>query len=397
MEKRENSGKVIKISIIWLFIIIMIIALAISLFKNYILAVNETENVTVVAFEENKKSIDVIEVMLENTDSNKKMVNEQREVEYKTEYENNPNLPKDEQKTKQEGKKGKIQVTALQEYQNEQMINEDIIESVTIEPAVTKIIYVGTSEFLKKYKVHIDDKMYLLEAEELKEEAKETAKTICKIPRHLNVTLKEAGEKWIKVSYNGQEGYLKTDNITSEHITPLIVEKNRIATLKNKLDIDMDLSVPSGLTLSDFKTVLSNNSSDKNKIFEKNAEAFYKAEQKYKINGMLLVAIGIHESAWGTSKLATEKNNLFGFTAYDRDPYNSATTFDDYQEAIDTLAKTLSTQYLNKSGTLICEDVKATGTYYNGTTVKAINVRYASDTNWSNKVYNYIQYLYNRL
>ena len=28
--------------------------------------------------------------------------------------------------------------------------------------------------------------------------------------------------------------------------------------------------------------------------------------------GIFLAAVGIHESAWGTSKLAIEKNNLFG-------------------------------------------------------------------------------------
>ena len=119
--------------------------------------------------------------------------------------------------------------------------------------------------------------MYLLEAEDLKEEAKDDSNTICNVPRYLNVKIKEAGEEWIKVAYNGKEGYLKTTNITSEAVTPMIKEKNRIATLKNNLNVDMDLSVPSGLTLSDFKTVLSNNLSDKNKIFEQSAEYFYKA------------------------------------------------------------------------------------------------------------------------
>ena len=219
------------------------------------------------------------------------------------------------------------------------MINEEIIDSKTLEEVVTKIIYKGTSDFLKKYSVHIDDQMYLLEAEDLKEEAKDDSNTICNVPRYLNVKIKEAGEEWIKVAYNGKEGYLKTTNITSEAVTPMIKEKNRIATLKNNLNVDMDLSVPSGLTLSDFKTVLSNNLSDKNKIFEQSAEYFYKAEQKYKVNGIFLASIGIHESAWGTSKIANDKNNLFGFTAYDSDPYNSATSFDNYENAINKVAE----------------------------------------------------------
>ena len=398
--KESKDGKIIiKFSIMWFFIAIIIIALLISFFKNRIFATNvqNKEEIKVAVFEENQKSVDVISVMLENTNSDKKMINEQRDVEYQTIYEDNPNLPKDEEQVKQEGKIGKIQVTALQEYRGEELQNEDIIESKTLEEAVTKIVYKGTSDFLKKYSVHIDDQMYLLEAEDLKEEAKDEANTVCNVPRYLNVKIKEAGEDWIKVSYKDKEGYLKTTNITSEAVTPLIKEKNRVAALKNNLNIDMDLSVPSGLTLSDFKTVLSNNLSDKNKMFEQNAENLYKAEQKYKVNGIFLASIGIHESAWGTSKIANDKNNLFGFTAYDSDPYNSATSFDNYESAINKVAETLSTKYLRTSGTKISEDLVAIGTYFNGTTAKSVNVRYASDEGWADKVFTYMQYLYGKL
>ncbi len=399
MRETRNGKIIIKFSLMWFFIAIIIIALIVSFFKNRIFATNtnDEEKETLVAFEQNQKSVDVIQVMLDNTDSNKKMVNEQRVVEFQTEYEDNPNLPKDEEKVKQEGKNGKVQVTALQGYQNNEMVSEDIIESTTLEEVVTKIIYKGTSEFLKKYKVHIDDQMYLLEAEDLKEAATDDSTTICKVPRYLNVKLKEAGEEWIKVTYNGKDGYLKTTNITSEAVTPIIKEKNRVATLKNNLNIDMDLSSPSGLTLSDYKTVLSNNLSDKNKIFEQNAEAFYKAEQKYKVNGIFIAAVGIHESAWGTSKIASDKKNLFGFTAYDSDPYNSATTFDSYENAINKVAETLSTKYLHTAGTKIGDDLIATGAYFNGTSAKSVNVRYASDEAWADKVFNYMQYLYGKL
>ena len=399
MKETKNGKIIIKFSLMWFFVAIIIIALVISFFKNRIFATNTAnkETETVVAFEENQKSVDVVQVMLENTNSDKKMINEQRDVQFETQYEDNPNLPRDEEQVKQEGKIGKVQVTALQEYKDNQMINEEIIDSKTLEEVVTKIVYKGTSDFLKKYSVHIDDQMYLLEAEDLKEEAKDEANTVCNVPRYLNVKIKEAGEDWIKVSYKDKEGYLKTTNITSEAVSPLIKEKNRVAALKNNLNIDMDLSVLSGLTLSDFKTVLSNNLSDKNKIFEQNAENFYKAEQKYKVNGIFLASIGIHESAWGTSKIANDKNNLFGFTAYDSDPYNSATSFDNYESAINKVAETLSTKYLRTSGTKISEDLVAIGTYFNGTTAKSVNVRYASDEGWADKVFTYMQYLYGKL
>ena len=401
MGESKNGRIIIKFSLMGFSISLIVIILIASFFKNRIFATNvadeEQQTETIVAFEENQKSVDVVQVMLDNTNSDKKMVNEQREVEYQTEYEENPNLPRDEEQVKQEGKNGKVQVTALQEYINTEMTSEDIIESKTLEEPIKKIVYKGTSDFLKKYNVHIDDQMYLLEAEELKQEAKDDATTICSVPRYLNVKIKEAGEEWIKVIYNGNEGYLKTTNITSESVTPLIKEKNRVATLKNNLNIDMDLSVPSGLTLSDFKTILSNNLSDKNKIFEQSAEIFYKAEQKYKVNGVFLASIGIHESAWGTSKIANDKNNLFGFSAYDSDPYNSATSFENYESAINKVAEALSTKYLHVAGTKISDDIIATGTYFNGTTAKSVNTRYASDTGWADKVFSYMQYLYGKL
>lgn len=397
MPKENSEIKVIKFSILWIFIAIVIIALILAFFKSNIFATNEPEKEKIIAFEKNEKAVNLIEIMVENTNQNKKLVNEEREVPFSTEYEDNPNLPKDENQEKQAGKIGKIQVTALQEYENDNMIKEEIIETITLEEAIPNIIYVGTSEFLNKYKVHIGDNLYLLEAEDLKEEQNIESNTICKIPRHLNVELKEAGEEWVKVKYKENEGYLKTTNITSESMTPLITEKNRVATLKNNLNIDMDLSLPSKLTLSDYKTIFANNLSDKNKIFEQNSEIFYKMEQKYKINGVLIAAIGIHESAWGTSTIAINKKNLFGFSAYDRDPYNSATSFETYEQAIEKVAEALSVNYLHTSGTEIKDGIIAKGTYYNGTDLKAINTRYASDMSWSEKVFKYMQYLYNKL
>ena len=396
---QKTKGKiVIKFSIIWFVLCIIIVGLAMAFFRNKIFATNEyKKEVQIVAYEKNQNAVDIVNVMLENTNSNKKMVNEKRDVIFTTEHEENPNMPKDEEQVKQEGKNGLIQVTAIQEYQNEEMIREDIIDSVTLEEVVTQIIYVGTSEFMKKYNVHIDDNMYLLEAEDLKEEAKDDSNTIVNIPRYLNVTLKEAGEEWIKVSYKGQEGYLKTANITSETVTPLITEKNRIAELKNNLNIEMDLTTKSELTLSDYKTMLSNIALDRNGIFEQNAELFYNAEKKYKVNGIFIAAIGIHESGWGTSRISADKKNLFGYMAYDNDPYNSAATFESYEDSINTVAEALAKNYLYDSGTKITDDLTARGTYFNGTTIQSVNQRYASDQGWYERVYGYMQYLYNRL
>ena len=53
--------------------------------------------------------------------------------------------------------------------------------------------------------------------------------------------------------------------------------------------------------------------------------------------------------------------------------------------------------YLNPKGTVIYNGEKAIGTYYNGNTIKDVNKKYASDSNWANKVYNYMEYLYKKI
>ena len=115
-------------------------------------------------------------------------------------------------------------------------------------------------------------------------------------------------------------------------------------------------------------------------------EAFYNAEQKYGVNGIFIAAIGIHESAWGTSYLAKEKNNLFGYKAYDRDPINSAQDFDSYVDAINVVAEALSKNYLTQ-----------TGSFFNGYTVEAVNQKYATDKSWHEKVFSYMELLYDKL
>lgn len=394
----KNDGKIISISIMWMVLIFIIVFSIIAFFKNYILATNtNTEVEEVKAFEKNQDAINILKIMIDNNNQNKKLINEEREIKFETFYEENPNLPKDEEKVKQDGIIGKIKVTALQEYKNGEMISEDILESLLVENAVPEIIYKGTSEFLSKYSVHIGDTMYLMEYADLKEADSLESNTISTINRYLKVTIEEVKGDWIKVKYNDLEGYIESYKLTSEAVTPMITEKNRIANLKENLNFEMELNKKSGFTISDYKTIFNGISSDKNNIFSDNAETFYNVEQKYNINGVFVAAIAIHESAWGTSSLALDKHNLFGFAAYDRDPYNSAASFETYQECIDTVAKTLAKNYLHSKGTSISEDVVAVATYNNGPTLTGVNIRYASDENWAGKVYKYMEFLYGRL
>ena len=389
MKKEKMDGKIIiKISILWLFALVIIASLSIAFFKNDIFATNDYKNESkqISEIEPNENTVDILQLMVSNNYSNKKLVNEERDIEFITEKINDNQIPKGEEKIEQKGVLGKKQVKALQQYENDKFISEDIIESVTVKEPVKEIIHVGTSGFLAKFKVHIGEEMFLMEKTDLKKEANDSSESITTINRYLNFEVLEVSENWTKVKYKENEGYLPNEKLTSESITPKIKEKNRIARIKDSLKKDMDLTEPTGLTLSDYKTMLGYNKSDKNSIFADNVEYFYNAEQKYGVNGIFIAAVGIHESGWGTSYLAKEKKNLFGYKAYDIDPINSAQDFESYEDAINTVAQALSKNYLTPSGS-----------FYYGKTMEAVNTKYASDSGWHEKVYSYMEYLYDKL
>lgn len=351
-------------------------------------------------YELNRHRLNIQSIISENSDMDrvKEQVVEERDIEFITEYTNNPTLPKSEEVIKQEGVIGKENVTAIKTYENGNFVEETILNKEKLVEPISKIIDIGTSEFLAKHKVHIGDTMYFVDTANLKETADTTSPDVAEVKKSLDVKLLELpSEEWCKVSFDNVEGYIKTSNLTSSYTTPNIVEKNRIQKILIKVNIDMELNRTSGLTLNDYKKIFTGISNDSNKIFQNNYTAFYNAEKKYNINGIFLASIAIHESGWGTSQIANDKNNLFGYGSYDATPYESSFEFTDYSEGIETVAKSLVKYYLNPSGTKIYDGETASAWYYNGPTLKGVNTRYASDTEWHTKVFKYMETLYHRL
>lgn len=103
------------------------------------------------------------------------------------------------------------------------------------------------------------------------------------------------------------------------------------------------------------------------------------AEELYGVNSLFLIGLTRLESANGTSKLAIERNNISGFTAYDGSVNKHSTYFDSKHECIIKTAKWISEEYLSDDGK-----------YYNGLSLWDINKNYASDSKWSNKINNII-------
>ena len=111
-----------------------------------------------------------------------------------------------------------------------------------------------------------------------------------------------------------------------------------------------------------------------NSLLENKGATFKEAEEHYHINALYLLAHSALESNWGRSKTARDKNNFFGITAYDTTPYLSAKTFDDVDKGILGATKWIKENYIDRGRTFL------------GNKASGMNVEYASDPYWGEKI-----------
>lgn len=389
----NSKEKKIIIIFIILFVILLIVYISSNLSIKGVYAQSQ-ENIDV-KFSK-MQDFDIDKVIKQNNKINsEQIITEEIEIEYITEYENNDELPKETIQVIQEGRTGKQQVTKKITINENGEKKEEEISSIIITNPVNKIVQIGTSKSKKSYKISKGNEVYITsDMAEVKRDSDYNSSRITILSRNTILKVLEIKDGWCKIFKNGQYGWIRLENVA------LKINNTGDANIsedgKITCDIEMALNKPSGLSLNQFKKVLTDEN-DKNNIFKENAEYFYYIENEYNINGVFVAAIGIHESGWGKSNIAISKKNIFGYRAYDSSPYNSASTFNSYAEGIDLIARVLVKYYLNPKGTIIYNGEKAIGTYYNGNTIKSVNQKYASDSNWANKVYNYMVYLYKKI
>ena len=131
-------------------------------------------------------------------------------------------------------------------------------------------------------------------------------------------------------------------------------------------------------TAADINRLYSLMGANDSKLAGKGA-TFKAAEQRYGVNALYLVAHSALESAWGRSKIAKDKNNFFGISAYDDTPYTSATKFDDVDSGIMGAARWINSKYLHNSG------YPANGAYL-GNKAGGMNINYATAPYWGESI-----------
>ena len=419
-EKQKKYTKVTLKSIIYSAFAIIIL-FDIIIFYNMYFSKNETyaidektqELIQTASNEQlqfsNVENIDIDTIIQENagTTTTEEFRQEIKVLEYLTQYVTNDQLAKGESYVIQEGVKGTQKITYKKIYENGQVVGEEQTSAVVEKPAFNKIVEIGTGAKTTSYTVKVGDIVYVTSDElTVKLEPNEDSKNVTKLKKDDALEVLKIQNDWYYISCNQLKGWVKKE--ATKYIPEQKIKQEENNTITNQttskskdellagLDFNMSLNKPSGLTLEQFQKVLTD-SRDINNIFRDNAKYFYYIESQYQINGIFVASIGIHESAWGTSQIALNKKNLFGYGAYDSNPYNGAYQFSDYSECIDLIARVLVKYYLNPKGTSIYSGETAQGTYYISPTLSGVNTKYATDKNWANAVYTYMKYLYNKL
>ena len=345
------------------------------------------------------------EIIFNNTKDVKReeLYVEEKDLEFTTRYEQSDKVASGTIQVTQDGIDGKQNITKKRTYINDELVSDEVVGSQIIKSSVDKIVKVGTGPTNLKYTVSKNDTMYVTSTIlALRQEANEKSAKIITINKNDKITVIENGETWYKVRYGNYVGWAKADCLTKINQQQETINTSNDAEytktqLLNTLSFDMALNKPSGLTLAQFEKIFANDKNDKKSILKDNAKYFYYAEKQYNINGVFLASVAIHESNWGTSAMAQNKKNLFGYGAYDRNPSDNAYSFSSYSEGIDLLARVFAKYYLNPNGTKIYNGEIATGNHYNGPTLTGVNKKYATDKNWANAVYKWMKYLYNKL
>ncbi len=113
------------------------------------------------------------------------------------------------------------------------------------------------------------------------------------------------------------------------------------------------------------------------------SEYFLYNEKVYGANALSVFSLSRNESANGTSKIAREKNNMFGHTAYDSSAYVSSANYMDIRTGIYTHGN----NYINY-GYAEVADSRYYGSHF-GNKYRGMNVMYASDPYWGEKAASY--------
>ncbi|KEZ52172.1 SH3 domain-containing protein [Metabacillus indicus] len=183
-----------------------------------------------------------------------------------------------------------------------------------------------------------------------------------------DVKISDLSGAWYKIQSGNLSGWASSSFIDA---LPLGNDTYQYINLRKPANITADQI---NLYISEFEKL-----TGKKSIIAGKGQSFINVGKKYGVNELFLAALAIHESAYGTSYIATTKNNLFGLGAFDIAPFDAAYYFYDIEQNISYQAAFLRSKYLTPG------DYRYNGPYL-GNKSGGLNVKYSTDEDWGQKI-----------
>lgn len=175
---------------------------------------------------------------------------------------------------------------------------------------------------------------------------------------------------------NKNNTYQNAVNKNNEYYNYYMYLSNHTKTSYSSINIDEYIRTSLGITQDAYGNDTNNGSS---RLYGKGT-FFYYAQEKYGVNAVLSLSLSRNETGNGKSNLAINKNNGFGLNAVDSSPTESANWYASFASSILGYAsKWITYGYAHP------RDWRYFGPQFGDKWI-GMNVKYASDTYWSEKM-----------
>ncbi|RTR36418.1 hypothetical protein EKG37_02355, partial [Robertmurraya yapensis] len=199
--------------------------------------------------------------------------------------------------------------------------------------------------------------------------------------------------EWYQVqTESGQRGWIWGAIATSGNsgFNLIKYEFHKIGAVTNDITLFTPLTTKSNVTAEQINRFIDYKTQGRKSVMKGMGETYIKAQEASGLNAIYLLAHSGHETAWGTSIIASSKYNFYGIGAIDSAPVEGALDYSTPEGGIILGAKWISDNYVIRSW-----DTDQSYPYYQPT---LDNMKfdkgwhqYATDEAWGPKIVRYVQ------
>ena len=194
---------------------------------------------------------------------------------------------------------------------------------------------------------------------------------------------------------NTNETVTESNTTSNSESNDLVSDKNSIfnGSYDNSVlgSLDIKTQLPK-LTVNQISTIISKHFNKSSVITPDDAKGIYDAQMSTGMSALAILGIGALESGWGTSKIAKEKNNIWGYGATNDNPGGNAHSYSKMSEGASQFAQEFMKTYYNGYG---AKSINSAGTGDNPAGMGYAYFDYGGiDPSWATKVSSIMGTLY---